>query len=95
MKKALMAAALFAAVTSASAATVSVLKASTVDGTPADKDYDVTRFGVSVGYDYVLSKRTQLYANYGFAQQNQEKTSDDTVKRNRGMEFTAGMVHYF
>lgn len=71
------------------------LKASTVDGTPADKDYDVTRFGVSVGYDYVVSKRTQLYANYGFAQQNQEKTSDDTVKRNRGMEFTAGMVHYF
>lgn len=71
------------------------LKASTVDGTPADKDYDVTRFGVSVGYDYVVSKRTQLYANYGFAQQNLEKTSDDTVKRNRGMEFTAGMVHYF
>lgn len=71
------------------------LKASTVDGTPSEKDFGVTRFGVSAGYDYVLTKRTHLYTNYGFAQQNQEKTADGSVKRNRGMEFTAGMVHYF
>ena len=50
---------------------------------------------MSLGYDYVVSKRTQLYANYGFAQQNREKTADDTVMRQRGMEFTAGMVHFF
>ena len=71
------------------------LKASTVDGTASEKEYDVTRYGVSLGYDYVVSKRTQLYANYGFAQQDREKTADDTVMRQRGMEFTAGMVHFF
>ena len=71
------------------------LKASSADGTSAASDSDVVRYGVSAGYDYVLSKRTHLYANYGFAQQNYEKSSDDTTTRNRGMEFTMGMVHYF
>lgn len=71
------------------------LKASSADGTEAASDSDVVRYGVSADYDYVLSKRTHLYANYGFAQQNYEKSSDDTTTRNRGMEFTMGMVHYF
>ncbi len=71
------------------------LKASTADGTAKAKDGDVTRYGVSAGYDYVLSKRTHLYTNYGFAQQNMEMDADHTVTRNRGMEFNAGMVHYF
>lgn len=71
------------------------LKASASDGAPAAKDCDVTRYGVSAGYDYVLSKRTHLYTNYGFAQQNMKMSADRTVTRSRGMEFNAGMVHYF
>lgn len=71
------------------------LKASSADGTEAASDSDVVRYGVSAGYDSVLSNRTHLYANYGFVQQNCEKSSDDTTTRNRGMEFTMGMVHYF
>ncbi len=71
------------------------LKATTVDGTAAAKDCDVIRYGASLGYDYVLSKRTHLYTNYGFAQQTMEMNADRSVTRNRGMEFNAGMVHYF
>lgn len=108
MKKALMAAALFAAVTSASAATVSVygvmdmgVSVSKKSGATGDNRWNLqmksgmrnsSRFGLKGFEDLGNNYKVGFY---GFAQQNQEKTSDDTVKRNRGMEFTAGMVHYF
>ncbi len=54
---------------------------------------DVTRMGASVGYDYALTKRTNLYVNYGYIKQKTEK-AQGTVRDN-GMELVAGMVHFF
>lgn len=71
------------------------MKASSADGTSADKDNDVTRVGAGIGYDYVLTKRTNLYANYGFVQQKTEKSAAKDTVRDRGMEVTMGVVHYF
>ncbi len=54
---------------------------------------DVTRYTVQAGYDYVLTKRTHLYTDIGFAQQDQE-TSDGKTNL-KGYEWLAGIVHYF
>ena len=54
---------------------------------------DVTRYTVQAGYDYVLTKRTHLYTDIGFAQQDQETNEGKTNLK--GCEVLAGMVHYF
>lgn len=71
------------------------MKASSNDDASADKDNDVTRFGASVGYDYVLTKRTHLYTDYGYILQKTEYAGDAPDVKDNGMELTMGMVHYF
>ncbi len=56
--------------------------------------YDVTRYGVSIGYDYPMTKRTHIYTDAGFIKQTVEQLNqaDETKK---GYEYIIGMVHYF
>lgn len=65
---------------------------------------DVQRWGVTVGYDYPLSKRTKLY---GFAAYNEGEfkyteygTATDTVgesgkEKQKDIEAGVGLIHYF
>lgn len=64
-------------------------------------DGDLQRWGVAVGYDYPLSKRTKLY---GFAAYNEGEikgTEDWTDQHNSGkleqtdIEAGVGLIHYF
>ena len=71
------------------------MKAESAKHTPDEQENDVTRFGASVGYDYVLSKHTHLYANYGYVQQKTDNSGEKADVRDNGMELTMGMVHYF
>lgn len=79
-----------------------------VDWEKAKKDYrvsgDVQRWGVTVGYDYPLSKRTKLY---GFAAYNEGEfkyteykgvgatTSEDGKIKEKDIEAGVGLIHYF
>ena len=79
-----------------------------VDWTKATKDYrvsgDVQRWGVTVGYDYPLSKRTKLY---GFAAYNEGEfkyteyngvgvtTGEDGKIKEKDIEAGVGLIHYF
>ena len=79
-----------------------------VDWTKATKDYrvsgDVQRWGVTVGYDYPLSKRTKLY---GFAAYNEGEfkyteyngvgatTAEDGKIKEKDIEAGVGLIHYF
>lgn len=81
------------------------------DGTAADPDWnagqrvfngDIQRWGVAVGYDYPLSKRTKIY---GFAAYNEGELKATEVKTsgaiNKGkieetdIEAGVGLIHYF
>lgn len=60
---------------------------------------DVERWGVAVGYDYPLSKRTKLY---GFAAYNEGELKSHGVRDNTtikteqtDMEAGVGLIHYF
>lgn len=59
----------------------------------AGKKHEVNRCGASIGFDYVLTKRTHLYTDAGYFHQKDEK-AEGTVK-SHGSEFVMGMVHYF
>ena len=79
-----------------------------VDWEKATKDYrvsgDVQRWGVTVGYDYPLSKRTKLY---GFAAYNEGEfkyteyngvgatTGEDGKIKEKDIEAGVGLIHYF
>lgn len=81
------------------------------DGTAVDPDWnagqrvfngDIQRWGVAVGYDYPLSKRTKIY---GFAAYNEGELKATEVKTsgaiNKGkieetdIEAGVGLIHYF
>ncbi len=56
-------------------------------------DVDFNRWFVALGYDYPLSKRTNLFAMTGFSQEKVETTDREATPY--GFEFTAGIVHRF
>lgn len=77
--------------------------------TPGDVSYDrytgdVQRWGVTVGYDYPLSKRTKLY---GFAAYNEGEfkytdyagltgtTGESGKEKQKDIEAGVGLIHYF
>ncbi len=60
--------------------------------TAADK-FDVSRYGLSVGFDYNISKTTHLYVDAGYFHQKEETQKATT--NSHGSEFVMGMVHYF
>ena len=59
---------------------------------------DIQRWGVAVGYDYPLSKRTKVY---GFAAYNEGEfksnwsTGDDVKVEEKDIEAGVGLIHYF
>ncbi len=57
------------------------------------KDIDFNRWFVALGYDYPLSKRTNLFAMTGYTQEKVEAADREATPR--GYEFTAGIVHRF
>lgn len=57
------------------------------------EDVDFNRWFVALGYDYPLSKRTNLFAMTGFSQEKVEKENQEATPY--GFEFTAGIVHRF
>lgn len=57
------------------------------------EDVDFNRWFVALGYDYPLSKRTNLFAMTGFSQEKVEKANQEATPY--GFEFTAGIVHRF
>ena len=71
------------------------LKASSSGGTVRAQENDVTRAGVSAGWDYVLTKRTNLYWDLGWTAQKLEPDASGEAVRNSGVEAAAGIVHYF
>lgn len=54
---------------------------------------DIRRYGLSAGFDYVLSKRTHLYSNVGYVDQKEEAANG--TNRRKGSEVILGTVHYF
>jgi predicted porin len=62
------------------------------EASPSDK-FDVSRYGFSVGYDYVITKRTHVYCDAGYFHQKEEE--QDKTTKSHGSEFVMGMVHYF
>lgn len=58
------------------------------------EDVDFNRWFVALGYDYPLSKRTNLFAMTGFSQEKVESKSHADATP-YGFEFTAGIVHRF
>ncbi|MDL2059925.1 porin [Mesosutterella sp. AGMB02718] len=69
------------------------MKAELSESTPDLKKSDIRRWGVSAGFDYVLTKRTHLYTNAGYVDQKEEVTNG--TNRRHGAEFVLGTVHYF
>lgn len=60
-------------------------------------DVDFNRWYVALGYDYPLSKRTNLYAMTGFTQEKVEKVKDNVKNEATpyGYELSVGIVHRF
>lgn len=64
---------------------------------------DVQRWGVTVGYDYPLSKRTKVYAfaayNEGEFKYTEYAVADDTTRsgkeKQKDIEAGFGLIHYF
>ena len=54
---------------------------------------DIRRYGLSAGFDYVLSKRTHLYSNVGYVDQKEEAANG--TNRRKGSEVILGTVHFF
>ena len=69
------------------------LKADRAEEKSAADKFDVTRYGLSVGYDYNLSKTTHLYVDAGYFHQKEEEQNKTT--NSHGSELVLGMVHYF
>lgn len=66
-----------------------------MDNTTDTNDVDFNRWYVALGYDYPLSKRTNLYAMTGFTQ---EKVENNVTKKEAtpyGYELSIGIVHRF
>lgn len=66
-----------------------------MDNTTDTNDVDFNRWYVALGYDYPLSKRTNLYAMTGFTQ---EKVENNVTKKEAtpyGYELSVGIVHRF
>ncbi|MDD7441106.1 MAG: porin [Sutterellaceae bacterium] len=55
---------------------------------------DVRRYSAHVGYDYPLSKRTDLYWDLGWVRQNTSAPSKPSIYQD-GTELAVGMVHRF
>lgn len=72
---------------------VGYAKAEEATDNAATKDYEVTRLGVSAGYNYALSKRTDVYAVAAYYQDDQDtgKTSTKPTTTN----VFVGMRHTF
>ena len=60
-------------------------------------DVDFNRWYVALGYDYPLSKRTNLFAMTGFTQEKVEKVKDNVKNAATpyGYELSVGIVHRF
>lgn len=60
-------------------------------------DVDFNRWYVALGYDYPLSKRTNLFAMTGFTQEKVEKVKDNVKNEATpyGYELSVGIVHRF
>ena len=60
-------------------------------------DVDFNRWYVALGYDYPLSKRTNLFAMTGFTQEKVEnnKTNEKNEATPYGYELSVGIVHRF
>lgn len=56
-------------------------------------DVDFTRWFVSAGYDYSLSKRTSIYCMTGYTQEKIEDQTHDATPS--GYELVAGLLHRF
>ena len=54
---------------------------------------DIRRYGLSAGFDYVLTKRTHLYSNVGYVDQKEETAAG--TNRRKGSEVILGTVHFF
>ena len=64
------------------------------DDLAANKDAEFTRWGVSAGYDYALSKRTDVYGVVAYTQDKREKYADaDRDPSNIGV--SVGLRHKF
>lgn len=50
---------------------------------------DLERYSVNIGWDRVITKKTHVYTNLGYAQQDTDEA------QLRGTEAVAGLVHYF
>ena len=58
-------------------------------------DVDFNRWYVALGYDYPLSKRTNLYAMTGFTQEKVENNVTKEEATPYGYELSVGIVHRF
>lgn len=68
------------------------MKASLSDESHGRKS-DIRRYGLSAGFDYVLTKRTHLYSNVGYIDQKEEAANG--TNRRKGSEVILGTVHFF
>lgn len=59
------------------------------------EDVDFNRWYVTLGYDYPLSKRTNLYAMTGFTQEKVENNVTKEEATPYGYELSIGIVHRF
>ena len=59
------------------------------------EDVDFNRWYVALGYDYPLSKRTNLYAMTGFTQEKVENNVTKEEATPYGYELSVGIVHRF
>lgn len=59
------------------------------------EDVDFNRWYVALGYDYPLSKRTNLYAMTGFTQEKVENNKTKQEATPYGYELSIGIVHRF
>ena len=72
---------------------VGYAKAEEATDNAATKDYEVTRLGVSAGYNYALSKRTDVYAVAAYYQDDQDTGTTSTKPTTTNV--FVGMRHTF
>lgn len=72
---------------------VGYAKAEEATDNAATKDYEVTRLGVSAGYNYALSKRTDVYAVAAYYQDDQGTGTTSTKPTTTNV--FVGMRHTF
>lgn len=66
-----------------------------MDNTTDTNDVDFNRWYVALGYDYPLSKRTNLFAMTGFTQEKVENNVTKEEATPYGYELSVGIVHRF